>query len=103
MITKFQIVDSLWVLGQKRMYTKQGYDLLGSMVVNLVEIPMDTVLPTQLKGNHPPFTQEIRRRVVLSPLSVEILQLDYINNKSHVKQALERICAKYNLSVEYVP
>ena len=72
-------------------------DILGQMILQQgFEIPDKTRLPSQLECTIPYLTMEIRRRIVETPLSLEIIQLDRISCKTRRLEALECLLIEHH-------
>lgn len=78
------------------------YDLLGCLLLARgISIPEKTKFPSQLKRHVPPFTVQLRRSILDSPLTQSILKLDVYPQKE-LLTPLNNLLAPHNIQVTFV-
>ena len=78
------------------------YDILGCLLLARgISIPEKTKFPSQLKRHVPPFTVQLRRSILDSPLTQSILKLDVYPQKE-LLVPLNNLLAPHGLCVKFV-
>lgn len=99
----FKVVESLWSFGQKKLCTEKGFDLIGSLLADQIDLtPGPETLPSQLKKLLPPFTIKCRNRVIDSPLTIQLTLLDFATSKEVVKTNVKDLLAKEGHTIEFL-
>ncbi len=78
------------------------YDILGCLLLARgISIPEKTKFPSQLKQHVPPFTVQLRRSILDSPLTQSIIKLDVYPQKE-LLVPLNNLLAPHGLCVKFV-